>query len=67
MNFEKDFDSIKDSKEYKKFLEKIKIIEEREKTLVKREYLIFEPSNRLTLHHNYTNLPTYIVLNKDEQ
>ncbi|MDI6861738.1 MAG: hypothetical protein QMD25_07040 [Caldisericia bacterium] len=45
MNFEKNFDSIKDSKEYKKFLEKIKIIEEREKTLVKREYLIFEPSN----------------------
>lgn len=43
LNYEKDFDLIRDSIEFKKIIEKIREIEEKEKKLIKREYLIFEP------------------------
>lgn len=43
LNYEKDFDSIRDSIEFKEIIEKIKKIEEKEKKLIKREYIIFEP------------------------
>lgn len=45
LNYEKDFDSIRDSEEFKKVLERVKEIEENEKKSIKREYLIFEPIN----------------------
>ncbi|MDI6861671.1 MAG: hypothetical protein QMD25_06695 [Caldisericia bacterium] len=43
LNNEKDFNSIRDSIEFKEIIEKIKKIEDKEKKLIKREYLIFEP------------------------
>ncbi|MCX8095095.1 MAG: hypothetical protein N3D74_02745 [Caldisericia bacterium] len=43
LNYEKDFDSIRDSIEFKEIIEKIKKIEDNENRLIKREYLIFEP------------------------
>lgn len=46
LNYEKDFDSIRDSEEFKKVLKRVKEIEENEKKSIKREYLIFEPINQ---------------------
>jgi predicted esterase len=68
LNFEKDFDSIRETKEFKQIVEKCKIFEEKSKEALKKEYILFEPKNidkdknyplLIFLHSRDTNIKNY--------
>ncbi|MGQ9845479.1 MAG: TPR end-of-group domain-containing protein [Caldisericia bacterium] len=58
LTYEKDFDSIRESKEFKEIMEKFKKIEEESKKTIKNEFILTEPIN---LDKNI-NLPLIISL-----
>ena len=68
LNFEKDFDSIRESEDFKQIVEKCKIFEEKSKEALKKEYILTEPKNidknknyplLISLHTRDTNIKNY--------
>ncbi|HOK18495.1 MAG TPA: hypothetical protein PLW79_04360 [Caldisericia bacterium] len=52
LTYEKDFNTIRESKEFKEIFEKCKLFEEKSKETSKSEYILLEPKN-LDITHNY--------------